>query len=146
MRLPTAIFGAALSIALSPACGGGNNDGEPTCLAAPVSTSCSALYEPTFDNVWKYTLSTTCAAAGCHSGSMPTGNMALDNEDQAYTNLISVKSANGEARVNPNDVQCGKVIVRLNSKNESYSMPPGMSLDAGTLCSIDQWIANGAKR
>lgn len=77
---------------------------------------------------------------------MPTGNMALDNEDQAYTNLISVKSANGEARVNPNDVQCGKVIVRLNSKNESYSMPPGMSLDAGTLCSIDQWIANGAKR
>lgn len=148
MRFHSAIYGvvaAGFVGVVGTACGSGNGDDEPACLPAPASTDCTRLYAPTFDNVWKNTLSTTCAAPGCHSGSMPTGDMALDNEDQAYTNLLT-KSTTSEPRVTPNDVKCGKIIVRLHTKGQSYSMPPDQMLDANTLCSITQWIANGAMR
>jgi hypothetical protein len=115
------------------------------CLARPASTDCQLTYEPTFDNVWTYTLSKTCAAPGCHSGSTPTGNMALDNEDQAYANLRA-NGTNGQPRVIAGDVTCGNVVVRLNTKNEPYSMPRGTSLPSTDLCAIMQWIANGAMR
>ena len=149
MRFHSAINGvvaAALASVVAAACSSDGGSSEPTCLATAATTNCAPLYQPTFDNVWKYTLSVTCAAVDCHSGSQPTGNMALDQEDQAYANLLS-KSANGEPRVNPRDVQCGKVIVRLHTPNEPYSMPPPpTSLDPGALCAITQWIANGAMR
>jgi hypothetical protein len=150
MRFSSAICGviaSALAGVVVAACGGdGGSSDEPTCLSKPVSTDCAPFYEPTFDNVWKNTLKTTCAASGCHSGSQPTGNMALDQEDQAYTNLMAT-STTGEPRIKSGDVQCGKVIVRLNTKGKSYSMPPPpTSLSAGELCSIAQWIAKGATR
>ncbi|HVW23929.1 MAG TPA: hypothetical protein VHC69_01070 [Polyangiaceae bacterium] len=148
MRFHSAIYGviaAGLVGVVAAACSGGNGDDEPACLPQPASTNCTPLYEPTFDNVWLNTLKPTCAAAGCHSGSMPTGDMALDVEDDAYTNLLT-KSTTSEPRVTPGDVKCGKVIVRLHTKDQPYSMPRGQMLDDDTLCSITQWIANGAKR
>jgi hypothetical protein len=149
MRFFTAIRGlAAVALAaLAAACGSSNaSSDEPTCLPEAVNTNCTALYEPTFDNVFKYTLSTTCAAPSCHSGSQPTGDMALDQIDRAYTNLLS-KSTTGDPRITPGDVHCGKLIVRLESKGKSYSMPPPPAmLQDGALCSIAQWIAMGAMR
>ncbi len=148
MRFLTAFSGLiALSCAaLAAACGSSNGSDEPTCLPAPASTTCTPLYEPTFDNVFMNTLSTTCAATGCHSGAQPTGNMALDEIEKAYTN-ITAKSTTGEPRIEKGNVQCGKVIVRLESKDKSYSMPPqGATLRDGEVCSIAQWIAMGAKR
>jgi hypothetical protein len=151
MRFNSAICGviaSALVGVIAAACGGdgnGSSSAPPMCLANAVSTDCTPTYAPTFDNVWQYTLKKTCAVSGCHSGSMPTGNMALDNEDMAYTNLLA-KGTNSEQRVMPSNVTCGDVVVRLNSKNESYSMPRGTSLPTGDLCSIMQWIAMGATK
>ncbi len=149
MRFSSAICGviaSALAGIVVAACSGdGNGSDVPKCLAKPANTDCSLAYEPTFHNVWQYTLKKTCAAVGCHSGSMPMGNMALDVEDQAYTNLMS-NASDGERRVIPNDVTCGELVVRLNTKNATYSMPRGTSLPAGELCSIMQWIAMGATK
>jgi hypothetical protein len=132
---------------LASACSSDNSTttGEPTCLAEAQSTDCTALYAPTFDAVFANTLSGTCAARECHRAPNPTGNMALDEIETAYTNLLA-KSSTGEPRITPGDVKCGKVIVRLETPGESYSMPPGRQLPATELCSIRQWIANGAKR
>jgi hypothetical protein len=149
MRSYTAIRGliaAVLGIAAASCGSSGTNDDEPSCLSHAVSTDdCTPLYEPTFDNVFKNTLSTTCAAPGCHSGSQPEAGMALDDIDRAYTNLLA-KSTTGGPRITPGDVRCGKVIVRLESKDKSYSMPPLTPLPDNQLCSIVQWIANGAMR
>lgn len=142
-----AVCGVFLGV-LASACSDGNsntNTGEPTCLAEAQSTDCTALYAPTFDAVFTNTLSKTCAAAGCHREPNPTGNMALDEIEKAYSNLLA-KSPSGEPRITPSDVKCGKVIVRLETPDETYSMPPGRQLPATELCSIRQWIANGAKR
>lgn len=130
------------------ACSGdsGSNSGEPKCLSKPVNTTdCTLKYDPTWDNVWQYTLKPTCAAPQCHSGASPQGNMNLEDKDQAYTNLLA-KSTTGDPRVIPGDVMCGKALVRLNTKGESYSMPPPpRSLPDSELCSINKWIAMGAK-
>jgi len=133
------------ALALASCSSENTNTGEPTCLAQAESTDCPALYAPTFDAVFKNTISTTCAATGCHREPNPTGNMALDEIETAYTNLLA-KSPSGEPRVTPGDVKCGKVIVRLETAGASYSMPPGRQLPEGELCSFRQWIANGAKR
>ncbi|HEX4337393.1 MAG TPA: hypothetical protein VH062_15865 [Polyangiaceae bacterium] len=126
--------------------GTGSGNDEPKCLAKAADTSCTPLYEPTFDNVFKNTLSTTCAAPGCHSGSQPTGGMALDEIDKAYTNILATSSTL-DPRITPGDVTCGKVLVRLESKDKTYSMPPPPAeLRNGEVCSIIQWIAMGAKR
>jgi hypothetical protein len=136
------------ALASAAGCSGGEGTKtEPTCLPEAASTACAAEYTPTFDNVFKYTLSMHCARPGCHVQPNPQGGMALDDIDLAYTNLVNAKSANGEMRVMPGDVKCGKVIVRLESVNEDWSMPPKPGhLPDPELCSIRQWIANGAMR
>lgn len=144
MRFDSAICGvvaAALVGTIIAACGsdGSSDDSVPECLST-APAPCTTLYAPTFDKVWKNTLSMTCAATGCHSGATPQAGMAFDKgQDEAYANLMS----NG--RVRAGDVRCGKATVRLHSQGKSYVMPPpGSNLPSGALCSISQWIANGA--
>ena len=151
MRFDSAIcaaIAAALTGVVAAACSGDGNastGNPPMCLSKAASTDCTLSYDPTFDNVWQYTLKKHCAVTGCHVGPTPTGSIALDVEDQAYTNLMAT-GTNGEQRIIPNDVTCGDVVVRLNTKNAPYSMPKDTSIPAGDLCSIMQWIAMGAKK
>ena len=151
MRFSNELAALASVLGLAAAgCGGGGSGGnanaEPTCLRAPGPRDCTALYTPTFTNVFSQTLQMHCATTRCHVQPTPTGGMALDDIDTAYDNLVNKKSANGETRVAPGDTQCGKVIVRLSTAGESWSMPPGMPLKDFELCSIRQWIANGAMK
>jgi hypothetical protein len=134
-----------LSMFVAAACGSSNSgpDQGPACLAAPVSTDCTPFYPPTFANVWNQTIVMKCALGGCHKGSDAKAGMDLSNKDNAYTELLT-KSTTSEPRVTPGDLKCGKLIVRLDTKGEVYSMPPNNPLDEATLCSIRQWIANGA--
>jgi hypothetical protein len=127
-------------------------DGEPTCLDAAGTLDCSPLYgrqsdgsiAPTFQEVYDNTL-TGCAVSGCHSGASPTGGMQLGTIDEAFASLHG-KSSTGEPRITPGDIECGKVIVRLETVGESYSMPPANHLKDSELCSIRHWIKNGATR
>jgi hypothetical protein len=142
-----AAFGGILlaSSALLVACGSSGGSDEPACLPAPVSTDCTPLYAPTFENVFGQTLSMKCAVSGCHKAPDAKAGMELDNIDTAYTELLT-KSTTSEPRVKAGDLQCGKVIVRLDTKGESYSMPPSNPLMETELCSIRKWIAAGATR
>jgi hypothetical protein len=151
MRFSNELAALASMLALAAVgCGsdGGGTKTEPTCLPAPGPRDCTALYQPTFANVFSQTLQMHCATTRCHVQPTPTGGMALDSLDTAYDNLVNKKSANGEPRVKPGDTQCGKVIVRLSSVDEPWSMPPGPGshLMPSELCSIRQWIANGAMK
>src|SRR5258706_12357684 len=127
MRFSNELAALASMLALAVAgCGdGGSARTEPTCLPAAGSTDCTALYLPTFMNVFANPLVMHCARTGCHLEPNPAGGMALDDLDKAYDNLVNKKSANGEARVVPGDAKCGKFIVRLSSVDEPWSMPPG---------------------
>lgn len=144
LRLP---FGMSLSswVLVAAACSGtdGSNADEPTCLAQPASTTCTPEYAPTYDNVFTNTLSKSCGIAGCHAGPDPKGGLELDQKDTARENLLATNPA-GEKRVIPGDVKCGKAIVRLETEGASYSMPPANHLRSAQLCSIAQWIAQGA--
>ena len=138
--------GLSLGLLLSSCTSDNPASDEPGCLAMAGSTDCTALYEPTFDNVFKYTLSRTCAATGCHREPNPRADMALDEIEMAFTNLRA-DSPSGEPRIIPRDVKCGKLIVRLETKGATYSMPPPPArLSDLELCSIRQWDANGAER
>jgi hypothetical protein len=131
------------------ACGDDDPQGgsEPSCLSEPGPLDCDALYgkNPTFSQVYTNTLSPRCATSGCHSGPSPAGSMQLGTEDQAFESLHSDASTGGP-RVVGGDIQCGKVIVRLETHGEAWSMPPGTPLKPNDLCSVRHWIKNGAGR
>jgi hypothetical protein len=126
---------------------------EPTCLDKPANLDCKPLYglqadggvAPTFQQVFDTTLPNCATSDSCHKGPNAQRGLRLDQIDSAYTNLLAT-NAQHEQRVIPGDVKCGKVIVRLESIDKPWSMPPGGHLGESDLCSFRHWIANGAKR
>lgn len=123
----------------------------PNCLTEPANLDCAPAYglaadgvsiEPTFQQVFDNTLPRCAATAGCHRAPNPPHGLAMDDIDAAYQGLLDA----GQDRVNPGDVRCGKLIVRLESVGKPWSMPPGDHLRDAELCSLRHWIANGAKR
>jgi hypothetical protein len=143
---------AGLGIAFAACSSTDGGDGEPTCLDTAGPLDCTPLYglqsdgsiAPTFEHLYTNTLA-NCAVSGCHSGASPTGGMQLGTIDEAFASLHE-KSSTGKPRVTPGDTQCGKVIVRLETVGETYSMPPANHLKDSELCSIRHWIKNGATR
>jgi hypothetical protein len=145
-----ALSGVTLGLALLlGACSSDDppGNGEPSCLSEPGPLDCDGLYgkNPTFTQVYTNTLSLRCATSSCHSGTSPTGSMQLGTEDEAFESLHS-DATTGGPRVVGGDIQCGKVIVRLETHGEAWSMPPGTPLKPNDLCSVRHWIKNGAGR
>lgn len=149
-------MGVVLAVtAFSSACSDGSAETEPECLPEPANLDCQPLYglnpdtgeiAPTFSEVFNTTLKVTCGSQdSCHSSAGANGGLILDDEQKAYDLLLG-KGTDGKPRVRPGDVRCGRVIVRLESVDKPWSMPPGGHLDEATLCSIRHWIANGAPR
>jgi hypothetical protein len=145
-------IGAMGAAILSNGCAGAASpEEEPTCLPAPANLDCDAAYglasdgktiAPTFQQVFDNTLP-NCARANCHGAPDPANGLELDDIQIAYTDLRA-NDAKGEPRVIPGNVQCGKVIVRLEMVDKPWSMPRGGHLDDHQLCSVRHWIANGA--
>jgi hypothetical protein len=141
-----------VSALLAGGCAGSAPDEqEPTCLSAAANLDCQASYglaadgktiAPTFQQVFDNTLP-NCTHSNCHGGSDPAGGLELDDIQTAHQELLA-KDANGEPRVTPGDVKCGKVIVRLEMAGKPWSMPRGGHLDERDLCAIRHWIAEGA--
>jgi hypothetical protein len=112
------------------------DSGPPACVT--VETSCSPLYEPTFQNVYSRTLQAGCGGSlgACH-GANPAGKMSLVSPATAYESLL-------DGRVTAGDPSCSEVIVRTNAPGQGYQMPPGVTLGAPERCSLIQWVAAGA--
>lgn len=113
-----------------------------------LSASCQAQYDPpTFATIHAKILVPTCATGQgtCHTPDAAKGNLVLSDESQAYAML---KGENGaRARVMASDPSCSLLMKRLMSKDPNVHMPKGpTSLSDGEICTITQWIANGAPR
>jgi hypothetical protein len=133
----------------------GNGSGEsgddapmlPACVDVDPA-GCQPLYEPTFDRVFSQTLLPRCGVIGgaCHGDASAAGaaegGLVLREIDEAHTILL------GEpAFVQPSDAACSLLMVRVAVDDPKLRMPPGTSaLPERELCSIAQWIEEGALR
>lgn len=133
---------------------GRSESGVPRCLEVEPDVSCtSALYgdhggklAPTYADVFTHTFKSSCARPGCHTGPHPANGLSFDDETASYDALMSTNAAGTNARLIPGNVTCGELVVRLETANESWSMPQGGHLDEPTLCAIRHFIAEGAPR
>jgi hypothetical protein len=126
-----------VSLVLLAACtgDGGEDEGAPECVEIDYE-GCALLYPPTWDQVWQQTISTTCSGGGsaCHAGDV---GLTFGDQNTAYTGLMH--------EVVVGDPACSPLMLRLESEDPGFRMPPGNTpLAAGARCSIATWIANGA--
>ena len=126
------------AVLLAPSGCGGDETSSSGCVT--VTTDCTPLYEPTFDNIHTKTLVPSCALSGasCHSSQGQQGGLALDDPDIAYSGITS--------RINAADPGCSVLFERLSSSEPAMVMPPGKPLPASEQCAIAQWVQAGAVR
>jgi hypothetical protein len=83
-------------------------------------------------------LDTYCSTPGCHSGTIPAGNLNLENA-QAYTELLQP----GKGYVDTSNPKFSILHIQMNSTTQP--MPPTGRLDACTVNLVLKWIEQGAK-
>jgi hypothetical protein len=131
-------------------CDGGSSAPEPPACVEIDATGCSPLYPPTFDDVLTRTLVPSCASGGgsCHANASALGaadhGFFVDDTDATHARLVEDR---GDATfVVAGDAACSQVIVRLLVDDDDLRMPPGSQLSATEVCSVAQWIEQGAVR
>lgn len=137
-RTPRLVVSCLFTLVLVQSGCGGDESSSSGCVT--VTTDCTPLYEPTFDNVYTKTLVPSCALSGasCHSAQGQQGGLVLDDPDAAFSGLTS--------RINTADPGCSKLFERLLSTEPATVMPPGKPLPASEQCAIAQWVQAGAAR
>ena len=141
-----ALAGLALAGCTS---GSGTTPSDPPCVPG-LTPSCAATYSPpTFDTIFTNILQPNCSVGTgtCHTSDFSAGGIAFPNADAGYTALLVGDGGAGGGFVLPGDPGCSTLMKRLESADPSYRMPRGpTALSDGDLCTIVQWIAEGAKR
>jgi Planctomycete cytochrome C len=92
-------------------------------------------------------LQPTCATGTgtCHTPDFVAGGLVFADETTSYDLLLGADG--GTPYVIPKDPGCSTLMKRLESTDPNYHMPRGPnSLSAGDLCTIVQWISEGAPR
>jgi hypothetical protein len=131
---------AALAFALAIASTAGCGD-DGSCIEG-LNVDCEPLYEPTFSNLHSRTLGSICGSnAVCHGGSSPQLGLSLAEPDRAHQLLTE-----GGRLVKPGDPACSVLMIRLESSDPSFVMPPGRQLSEAERCVVRRWIAAGAAR
>jgi hypothetical protein len=147
----------AIGCLCTVACGPSDEETDevPLCLAEPANGSCTDVaygihngaISPTFNEIFTRTLQPSCGSnAACHAGANAQRGLRFDDETTAYQDLMAKNAAGTTARVIPNDLKCGELIVRLETPNKSWTMPKGSHLPENLLCVIRHWIADGAQQ
>jgi hypothetical protein len=120
---------------------------EPPPACITVETSCQAAYQPTFDMVYKQTLSKSCGNdnSSCHSDAGHQAGLVFTDPVVSYQELLDNSSIDPtRKRVVPGDPACSLLIVRVNSPGKDYQMPKGDPLDPSVRCAMIQWVEMGA--
>lgn len=133
-RLAHTLVIAALLV--SSACTDDHGEESPPECVAIDYEGCALLYPPTWEQVWQQTISSSCSGGGsaCHGDAV---GLSFIDQASAYEGLMH--------HVVAGDPACSPLMVRLESEDANFRMPPGnTSLAAGARCSIATWIANGA--
>ncbi len=143
-RLPA--IGLAAALLALPSCS--SSSSADACLTAIPGdpTPCSPLYPPTFDQIFSRTLQPTCAQPGaeCHSSAGIMGGLYFATADSAYALLLG--KDDNPVRVIPRNAPCSTLVERLEASDPTQLMPPGAKLSDAEICSIVEWIQQGAKR
>jgi hypothetical protein len=127
------VFSCSKDIPLQP--DGGGNGNTP-----PATENLSK-----FSQIQKQVFDVSCAAAGCHTGTNPAGNLNL-SAGESYNQLVDVSSLLYPARkrVNPNQ-SSESVLILLLRGSLSPRMPQGRTpLSDAVVDSIAKWIDSGA--
>lgn len=137
---------ALLGVAPVLGCGDALEQSEVACVES-VDRECRPLYAPaTFQVIFDRIVHPTCARGmgTCHTADARMAGLVFEDEAEAYALLLG---ESGSARVLPGDPECSLLVKRLASDDPRYRMPPGPTplLDS-ELCTITQWIAEGAQR
>lgn len=138
--VPVALRRAALAAILVTPFACGPDDPPPRCTTFdPV---CAPLYEPTFEQIFQRTFKPSCALSGasCHAETGRQGGIAFEDPDRAHALLLETGA------VKPGDATCSELAFRIRATEPFVRMPPGRSLSAAEQCTIQKWIADGAKR
>ncbi|MEE9383781.1 MAG: c-type cytochrome domain-containing protein [Nannocystaceae bacterium] len=106
---------------------------------------CALLYPPQWAYVFGQTLLPGCGAGvACHASDQAAGavgGLVFDASTRAYARLL----AGPRPLVVAGDPWCSPLILRLESEDPAFRMPPGnTALAAGARCSIARWISDGA--
>ncbi len=119
----------------------------PTCVE-DLDLGCRPLFDPpTFQDIYDNTLHPTCASGRgtCHSADGAMGGLVFEDPDTAYDLLLGGSTA--RARVVPGDPACSLIVERLDASDDAFRMPPGSDpLPGAEICTVVQWIAQGANR
>jgi hypothetical protein len=122
-------------------------DAGPACVTG-LSADCKPLYDPpAYATIFSQILQPTCAqgVGTCHTGDAAKGGLIFQDADLAYSLLMG--TVGGRARVIPGDPSCSLLLIRLESSDPTFRMPPGPTpLLESERCDIVQWIAQGAAR
>jgi hypothetical protein len=122
---------------------------EPPCVTG-LTPTCSATYSPpSFTTIFTNILQPNCAVGmgTCHTPDYAAGGLVFADQMTAYDLLIAPDGgpAGTTPYVIPGDPGCSTLMKRLESTDPNYHMPRGPnSLSAGDLCTIVQWISQGA--
>ena len=113
------------------------DEAPPACVT--IDTTCTPLYQPTFDNVFEMTLEGGCGGTNnaCHSRTGRKGNLSFEDPATAHAGLLA-------GRVKAGDAACSEMIVRVTSHGTDYEMPPGAPLSESAQCALIQWVEAGA--
>lgn len=118
---------------------------DPPCVAN-LTANCAATYAPpTFQTIYGSILKINCASGTgtCHTSDFAAGGLVLADANVAYNRLLGADG--GVALVVPGNPGCSTIMKRLESTDPNYHMPRGPNfLSAGDLCTIVQWISQGA--
>jgi hypothetical protein len=145
LRLLILLFIGCLTLALT---GCGTPRDEPPPCVANLDAGCQPLYDPpVYATIFDKILQPTCAqgTGTCHTADGAKAGLVFENADTAYALLLG--STGGRVRVIPKDPACSLLVIRLESGDPGFRMPPGPTplLDS-ELCDVVQWIAGGAQR
>jgi hypothetical protein len=142
-RVRIRFFLASLLAMLSTGCG--DDSGDPPMCVEVDPTNCIAAYDPTWDNVYKFVVSKSCATEGvaCHGRDGKKGNLGMFTQIDAYQGLVD--GVGGKPRVIKGDAACSMLTERIETDDMDRRMPfLGDKLSASDRCAIEKWIAAGA--
>ena len=133
---PPLLFGLASCTTSPPACVQG------------LSLDCQPLFDPpSYQAIFDQIFAPTCATGSgtCHTVDGHKNGLVFADADAAYGLLLSPPDTS--PRVRPGDPSCSLLMIRLESNDPDFRMPPGDTpLLPAARCDIVQWIAAGAAR
>ena len=129
-------------------CGNGSGPAPGPACVSGLSVDCQPLYDPpTYATIFSRILQPTCAQGigTCHTSDAAKAGLVFQDVDLSYSLLTG--AVGGRARVIPGDPSCSLLVIRLESSDPTFRMPPGPTpLLESERCDIVQWIARGASR